>query len=675
MRILGRPRIDWCSSLTTPGACVDDRRDGRRHAGGRGSSPRHGRRGHRLVGGRTRAARRRRPGISARSSSCSCCWSAVWAGVVAPRRPRRDGGDRCARRLHAVELPLDRVGDGARRRVGRRQPDAAVPHRVRALRAAAVAVVGSGRLPRRLRRRHGAGGVGGRGGGGLGGADSAFEDGRLAAPMGYENASAGLFLAAFWPAVMLAARPRSAGVARGALLAAARRAARARRAVPEPRLAARGGRGARARGRARRGSGARLLLALVVVGAAAVADAAVPARRLRRRRAGSAHGARPAAVAIARPRRAARCRRRRGAPARAPHAPAGPRAARSCSRSPALSSSPARGAVVARRGRHALRRRRGRRAATTSGASPGPARRGTRCRAPAPTTSPTTMRASGAAREEPLYPHSIEWRTLGQTGLVGRVAARRLLRGRLAGRRRGASTARTAVAVAALVSAAAWLAHATIDWLWELPALGAPAMALPRARRRPAGTAPRARRRRGGRGLARRAGGGRVAAASYALPGAGGAGDRARRARVGRDPAPRCRGSSGRATLEPAERPRRRHRRHARARATATSRRADAPSAARVARDPDDWYAQTQLGAVDSGGRRAAAIAALTRARRLNPNEPAIALALDAVRRAAAPADVEARLATRRARPVGRHPSTAGRCSGSARMPEGPATR
>src|SRR4051812_5248435 len=56
-------------------------------------------------------------------------------------RPRRDGGDRRAGRLHAVELPVDRVGDGARRRVGRRQPDAAVPHRVRALRAAALAAV------------------------------------------------------------------------------------------------------------------------------------------------------------------------------------------------------------------------------------------------------------------------------------------------------------------------------------------------------------------------------------------------------------------------------------------------------------------------------------------------------------------------------------------------------
>ena len=55
---------------------------------------------------------------------------------------------------------------------------------------------------------------------GLGGADSAFEYGRLSAPVGYENASAGLFLAAFWPAVMLAARPGVAGIARGALLAA-----------------------------------------------------------------------------------------------------------------------------------------------------------------------------------------------------------------------------------------------------------------------------------------------------------------------------------------------------------------------------------------------------------------------------------------------------------------------
>jgi hypothetical protein len=49
---------------------------------------------------------------------------------------------------------------------------------------------------------------------------SAFIDGRLAAPTGYANASAALFLAAFWPAVSLAARTEVHWLMRGLLLAA-----------------------------------------------------------------------------------------------------------------------------------------------------------------------------------------------------------------------------------------------------------------------------------------------------------------------------------------------------------------------------------------------------------------------------------------------------------------------
>ena len=71
---------------------------------------------------------------------------------------------------------------------------------------------------------------------------------------------------------------------------------------------------------------------------------------------------------------------------------------------------------------------------------------------------------------------------------------------------------------------------------------------------------------------------------------------------------------------EPAERPRGRHRRHARARAAGTSRRRERAFRRAAARDPGDWYTQTQLGAVDlRRGRRAAAIAALERARRHEP--------------------------------------------------------
>ena len=51
-------------------------------------------------------------------------------------------------------------------------------------------------------------------------APEAFNGNRLAEPIGYENASAALFLMAFWPALALAARPEVHWAARGLLLAA-----------------------------------------------------------------------------------------------------------------------------------------------------------------------------------------------------------------------------------------------------------------------------------------------------------------------------------------------------------------------------------------------------------------------------------------------------------------------
>ena len=83
--------------------------------------------------------------------------------------------------------------------------------------------------------------------------------------------------------------------------------------------------------------------------------------------------------------------------------------------------------------------------------------------------------------QEPKYPHSVELRTLSQTGLVGTallgtalVAA--LVAGAGAIRRRSGLGA--AVAAGATASFAYWLVHGSVDWFWELPALGAPAFAL-----------------------------------------------------------------------------------------------------------------------------------------------------------------------------------------------------
>ncbi len=82
--------------------------------------------------------------------------------------------------------------------------------------------------------------------------------------------------------------------------------------------------------------------------------------------------------------------------------------------------------------------------------------------------------------QDPLYPHSIELRTLGETGIVGAalvlgffaavaVGAARRLRG-------GSELSRGVVATCVTV-VAYWLIHGSVDWLWEMPILGAFAFA------------------------------------------------------------------------------------------------------------------------------------------------------------------------------------------------------
>ncbi len=80
--------------------------------------------------------------------------------------------------------------------------------------------------------------------------------------------------------------------------------------------------------------------------------------------------------------------------------------------------------------------------------------------------------------EEPIYPHSLAIRLLSQTGIVGTA----LFIGFLAltfvvvlripaGRERD-------LAGVLVAGAVVWLLHGLVDWLWEMPALGALAMAL-----------------------------------------------------------------------------------------------------------------------------------------------------------------------------------------------------
>jgi len=107
----------------------------------------------------------------------------------------------------------------------------------------------------------------------------------------------------------------------------------------------------------------------------------------------------------------------------------------------------------------------------------------------------------GRSDETPRYPHSIELRTLEQTGLVGLLllggafaaalvaAASALRRGEASEQ----SATRRLIAAAALMPFAYWLVHGSFDWFWEFAGLGAPAFAslgiaaslAPRRRRRP----------------------------------------------------------------------------------------------------------------------------------------------------------------------------------------------
>ena len=107
--------------------------------------------------------------------------------------------------------------------------------------------------------------------------------------------------------------------------------------------------------------------------------------------------------------------------------------------------------------------------------------------------------ADRRAEEETLYPHSFPIGVLTQTGLVGAalmaaflVAA--IVAGLTAVRRLGGLA--RAVAGVCLVVFVSWLAHASIDWFWELPALTAPAIAFLALAGASGGSPPRAPSRR-----------------------------------------------------------------------------------------------------------------------------------------------------------------------------------
>jgi tetratricopeptide (TPR) repeat protein len=87
----------------------------------------------------------------------------------------------------------------------------------------------------------------------------------------------------------------------------------------------------------------------------------------------------------------------------------------------------------------------------------------------------------GRSRETPHYPHSVELRTLMQTGVVGGVLALvGLAAALLAALRavRGSDPLGRHVAAAALAGFGYWAVHGSVDWFWEFAGLGAPAWAF-----------------------------------------------------------------------------------------------------------------------------------------------------------------------------------------------------
>jgi tetratricopeptide (TPR) repeat protein/predicted secreted protein len=87
----------------------------------------------------------------------------------------------------------------------------------------------------------------------------------------------------------------------------------------------------------------------------------------------------------------------------------------------------------------------------------------------------------GRSEETPRYPHSVELRTLVQTGAIGALLALAGLGAALvaaASALRGPDRLARSVAAAALAGFGYWVVHGSFDWFWEFAGLGGPAFAL-----------------------------------------------------------------------------------------------------------------------------------------------------------------------------------------------------
>jgi hypothetical protein len=246
----------------------------------------------------------------------------------------------------------------------------------------------------------------------------------------------------------------------------------------------------------------------------------------------------------------------------------------------------------------------------------------------------------GRSDETPRYPHSVELRTLSQTGLIGALLAvvglgAALLAGWRA-MRRPDPLART-VAAAALAGFAYWAVHGSFDWFWEFAGLGSSAFALLGIGCSLVGVrgvekvdAPRARG--GHRGLALVAVAALVAAASLTAPWLSERQIQSAARIWPREPLTAYGRLREAASLNPlSDRPYLVEGSIAlRYDDLARARRAFSQALVRV---PDDAYAALELGAIASqSGERARALVLLERAVRLDPRDPLAREALVTVR-------------------------------------------
>jgi len=249
--------------------------------------------------------------------------------------------------------------------------------------------------------------------------------------------------------------------------------------------------------------------------------------------------------------------------------------------------------------------------------------------------------------EQPRYPHSLEFRLLLGTGIVGTLLFAAFLGAAVWGVcRRPVDPLRRVAQAAGAAIFLSWLVHGSVDWFWEFPGLSVAAfagVAIAVAQREP--RARRAPRQRAVRIAAAVAGSAAVAVAAVAvtLPwlserdvdlAAGGWRADPRAAHDRLETAARLNRLSDTPWLV----------------AGAISTRSHDFRAARryfldaLRRNPTNWYAELEVGILDANlGARAQAIAHLERARRLNPREELIRFALDRVRAKTpiAPSDVE----------------------------------